>query len=328
MQLSFEIISVFKWCHRYHKMAALWLMTGGGNSTTITIDNARDGTDAIEYVNVETGQAGVYNTKTKKYKPPTSDEQIRTIVRSGNLDEVARLIRLIGKYVEFGRGRVHRISRLLDLPDSMVYRELCPNIKRNEGERAQAHAEATFHAFERVHAKEKFATPARYLDFGCGDGSISREFGKLIRAGETHGVDILARSSPDIQYRQIVDGKLPYPDGYFDFITAFVSLHHVADLKRAIGELHRVCKPGGYILIKEHDCWNALDSMIVDIEHSIFLTCVDKVPLVDNHTHHYKNYYGWDAAMSPFKYIDGDYYYAQYRHEVTPSRIFWGMYKK
>lgn len=309
-------------------MASSLFMTGGEPPKVIVIDNARDGTDSIEYLNVDNGQLGVYNTKTKKYKPPSSDEQIRTIVRSGNLDEVARLIRLIGKYVEFGRGRIHKISRLLDLPDSMVYRELCPNIKRDAGERAQAHASSIYHAYKRVQGKTQIAAPARYLDFGCGDGTISREFGRLVSAGETHGVDVLEKSSPDIRYQRVADGKLPYPDGHFDLITAFVSLHHVKDVGAAVAELHRVCKPGGHLLIKEHDCWNALDSMIVDIEHSIFLTCVDRVPLVDNHTYHFKNYYGWDAAMKPFQYVDGDYYYAQYRHEVTPSRIFWGMYKK
>lgn len=42
---------------------------------------------------------------------------------------------------------------------------------------------------------------------------------------------------------------LPYRDGLFDIVVSFSVLEHLPDLQRAIAEMKRVCKPGGYIAI-------------------------------------------------------------------------------
>ncbi|WP_431211977.1 methyltransferase domain-containing protein [Puia sp. P3] len=41
--------------------------------------------------------------------------------------------------------------------------------------------------------------------------------------------------------------ELPFPDGGFDLVCAFDVVEHVENDRLAISELHRVCKPGGYI---------------------------------------------------------------------------------
>lgn len=45
--------------------------------------------------------------------------------------------------------------------------------------------------------------------------------------------------------------KLPYPDGSFDMVVTRLSLHHFADPYPAIGEMARVCKPGGQVGIMD-----------------------------------------------------------------------------
>jgi ubiquinone/menaquinone biosynthesis C-methylase UbiE len=46
--------------------------------------------------------------------------------------------------------------------------------------------------------------------------------------------------------------ELPFDDGYFDFAVSTLVLCTVDDQQRALGELHRVLKPGGRLLFIEH----------------------------------------------------------------------------
>jgi len=48
-----------------------------------------------------------------------------------------------------------------------------------------------------------------------------------------------------------ISGAIIYPDGYFDLVTSFGTLHHIPNVSYVISELIRVTKKGGYILIRE-----------------------------------------------------------------------------
>lgn len=48
-----------------------------------------------------------------------------------------------------------------------------------------------------------------------------------------------------------VSGKLEFEDNFFDLVTCFGTLHHTPNVSYIISELHRVTKPGGYILLRE-----------------------------------------------------------------------------
>src|SRR5690606_5455204 len=70
---------------------------------------------------------------------------------------------------------------------------------------------------------------------------------------------------PDFTFTKIEPGQtLPFEDGYFDLITASMVLHHVIDSNDAVlqllEELYRVMKPGGYIVVTEHDVGTELSA--------------------------------------------------------------------
>jgi ubiquinone/menaquinone biosynthesis C-methylase UbiE len=46
--------------------------------------------------------------------------------------------------------------------------------------------------------------------------------------------------------------ELPFPDDSFDFVVSTLVLCTVVDPERALGEIHRVLKPGGELLFLEH----------------------------------------------------------------------------
>jgi len=48
-----------------------------------------------------------------------------------------------------------------------------------------------------------------------------------------------------------VNGELPYPDNFFDLVTCSGTIHHTPNVSFILSELHRVMKPGGYLLLRE-----------------------------------------------------------------------------
>ncbi len=55
-----------------------------------------------------------------------------------------------------------------------------------------------------------------------------------------------------LQYKKpSVDGKIDFPDNYFQLETSFGVLHHIPNVSFVLRELHRCLAPGGYLLIRE-----------------------------------------------------------------------------
>lgn len=92
-----------------------------------------------------------------------------------------------------------------------------------------------------------------YLDYGCGDGSITSQLGQALRLDSQHtfGIDIHAESNPNITY--LFGGDTGLKTQSIDLVTAFVSFHHIVDLDGAMKEITRVLKPGGSLIIREHN---------------------------------------------------------------------------
>jgi ubiquinone/menaquinone biosynthesis C-methylase UbiE len=101
----------------------------------------------------------------------------------------------------------------------------------------------------------------RGLDVGCGTGVLARQ---LAAAGlEMTGLDpsegmlaVAREHSPAVELVQGSGTDLPFEDGSFDLVVTVATLHHIAapDAVRAtLGELARVVKPGGRIVVWDHN---------------------------------------------------------------------------
>ena len=98
------------------------------------------------------------------------------------------------------------------------------------------------------------AQSRRLLDAGCGTGWNLQELSSF---GQTHGVDLSPLAVVTTQKRggRVIQGnvlELPYASSSFDVVTSFDVLYHawVKDDGQAVGELARVLKPGGLMLLK------------------------------------------------------------------------------
>ncbi|HUY70343.1 MAG TPA: class I SAM-dependent methyltransferase [Candidatus Baltobacteraceae bacterium] len=95
---------------------------------------------------------------------------------------------------------------------------------------------------------------AKVLDLGCGTGISTRQ---LLKPGlSLFGLDkdqrmistARAHGPSGIQYSVGTANRIPFPDGYFDAVTAFSSFHWFYN-KEAVLEIKRALKDGGIFLV-------------------------------------------------------------------------------
>ncbi len=104
----------------------------------------------------------------------------------------------------------------------------------------------------------------KVLDAGCGQGFVSCDLAKRYNVHIT-GVDItpymLTRAARRaevfgvqdlVQYELQDYATLKFPDASFDRIYTVETLCHPPDLRKVLGELYRVLKPGGKIVFMEY----------------------------------------------------------------------------
>lgn len=102
----------------------------------------------------------------------------------------------------------------------------------------------------------------KFLDVGCAFGLLLNEVSPYF--DDLYGCDIseYAISKAKARVRnadlKVVDisRQLPYPDEYFDFVTALDVLEHTEDLERSFSNIVNKVKKGGYIFISMPiDAW-------------------------------------------------------------------------
>ena len=110
----------------------------------------------------------------------------------------------------------------------------------------------------------------RLLDIGCGVGLIHRhiagEFAELVGTDVAHDALKTAwRNNPSVSYREQIGQQLPVEAGAFDAVTTVCVMHHVPPDQRPrfIAEARAALRPGGWLMVFEHNPWNPLTRLAV-----------------------------------------------------------------
>jgi len=119
----------------------------------------------------------------------------------------------------------------------------------------------TFPIYQRMLAMVGDPLGKSVLEYGCGEGWISKDL--ALAGAQLSAFDISAEAvsrtrklleNMGVHERSAIEQmeaeKLRYPDNSFDTAIGFAILHHL-DLGLAIPELHRVLKPGGMAFFAE-----------------------------------------------------------------------------
>ena len=100
------------------------------------------------------------------------------------------------------------------------------------------------------------APPGNALDAACGTGRHARHL--VNRGHRVTGIDgsseMLAKarsSTPEVEFREGDLTALPADDASFDLAVCALALEHIERLEAAIGELARVVRPGGTVVLSD-----------------------------------------------------------------------------
>jgi ubiquinone/menaquinone biosynthesis C-methylase UbiE len=103
------------------------------------------------------------------------------------------------------------------------------------------------------------------LDVGCGPGSITCDFARLVEPGHVTGLDrsedIVAQARALAEERGVDNVSftagnvydLELDDETFDVVHAHQVLQHLTDPVAALREMRRVAKPGGMVAVRDAD---------------------------------------------------------------------------
>jgi ubiquinone/menaquinone biosynthesis C-methylase UbiE len=103
------------------------------------------------------------------------------------------------------------------------------------------------------------------LDVGCGPGTITLDLAELVAPGPVIGLEnveaplVAARAAAEVRgdrstrFQRGDAMQLPFGDETFDVVHAHQVLQHLTDPVGALREMIRVCRPGGWIAVRDAD---------------------------------------------------------------------------
>lgn len=99
------------------------------------------------------------------------------------------------------------------------------------------------------------------LDVGCGTGALAQLLAgrgyRVVGVDPSEGMlEVMRERSPEVDAIQASGTALPLADDSFDLVLTVATMHHIAlpdDVAEALAEMVRVSRPGGRVLVWDHN---------------------------------------------------------------------------
>jgi len=276
-----------------------------------------------------------------------------------------RLVRLVRKFIPLDKKIINKnLAQWINLTDEEIYSKLI-NLRNNETESVsddekKEHKKSKPSKSKKPNINKKIPYKykerwevirnsikkvnigvTRYLDYGCGECDITEFLGKKLNLKKVNilAVDIEGwmgelydkPKSKQITFTQIkLDGKLPYKTKSISLITLFQVFHHIPDMNQSFVEINRVLKPGGIIIIREHNCDedNKKLEALINIEHGIWDVIVREMPYKTFVTQHYAKYYPIEFWKQFLSYNNKNQFIFEKIDSKSITKYFYLAYKK
>jgi 2-polyprenyl-3-methyl-5-hydroxy-6-metoxy-1,4-benzoquinol methylase len=112
------------------------------------------------------------------------------------------------------------------------------------------------------------ASPETVLDVGCGEGVLTSDWAQRLGSGRVVGVDLddpalraewAARDRPNLEFRAVAPGELPFAADEFDLACAIEVLEHVPDPSLTLSEMVRVARSHVLLSVPREPLWRGLN---------------------------------------------------------------------
>ncbi len=148
-------------------------------------------------------------------------------------------------------------------PNPEIIRSMFSKVAANYDKANSVLSMGIHHLWRKKLVKYSEAKPGqKVLDCATGTGDLAIEFKKTVQDGQVIGTDFCAEMlapapakaqsrNLDIQFEQADVTQLQYTDKNFDITSISFGIRNVSDPVKALQEMARVTKSGGYVMVLE-----------------------------------------------------------------------------
>jgi 2-polyprenyl-3-methyl-5-hydroxy-6-metoxy-1,4-benzoquinol methylase len=242
----------------------------------------------------------------------------------------------IGLWVEKGFTDGH----IIELLKRMINKNKVLTGERDRGQKRVFDIFELLTCLTKVHGKDTVPKFTKYLDIGAGNCEITSAIAMSLSVEEKHvyALDVESWSNKENKSDTVNYVYVEHPETEdalfehgletesFDIITIFQTLHHMKNAINVIKEVYGLLKPGGIVILREHDVESSTTAALCHVEHLIYSIFADEMQLTDFFKEYYGRYFSKHILVKEFESVG--FHTLNGKAKNNPTHYYYQVYKK